>query len=78
MGTRKFTRRQAITTASAGMIGTMINWPLNEFIIGKTSREKLAILGGKKVHQGEWMEWPVWDDKAEKGILEMLRTGRWW
>jgi dTDP-4-amino-4,6-dideoxygalactose transaminase len=78
MGTRKFTRRQVITTASAGMLGTIINWPLNSFSIGNNKQEKLAILGGNKVHKAEWMDWPVWDEKAEKGIIDMLRTGKWW
>jgi perosamine synthetase len=78
MGTRKFTRRQAITTASAGVLGTMINWPLNSLSIGNDKQEKLAILGGNKVHKTGWMDWPVWDEKAEKSIMEMLRTGRWW
>jgi len=77
MGKRKFTRRQAITTASAGMAGALINWPLNSFSISGNNQEKLALLGGSKVHQGGWMSWPQWDEAADKGILEMYRTGRW-
>ena len=78
MKTRKFTRRQVIATTSAGAIGTMINWPLSSFGIGSFAKEKLAIHGGEKVHKGTWPEWPVWDQTAEKGIVDMLRTGRWW
>jgi len=78
MGTRKFTRRQAITAASAGVLGSMINWPFASFSIGNNKQKKLAILGGNKVHPGEWIDWPVWDETAEKSIIEMLRTGRWW
>jgi perosamine synthetase len=78
MKTRKFTRRQVIATTSAGAIGTMINWPLASFGGSTFSKGKLAILGGEKVHSGSWPEWPVWDRTAEQGIVEMLRTGRWW
>jgi dTDP-4-amino-4,6-dideoxygalactose transaminase len=78
MKARKFTRRQVIAATSAGAIGTMISWPLTSFGVGSYGREKLAILGGEKVHKGGWPEWPVWDKSAEPGIVEMLRTGRWW
>jgi len=78
MGTRKFTRRQAINTTSAGVLGTMINWPFTSFGIGNATQEKLALLGGSKVHQRRWISWPVWDETAEKSVMDMLRTGRWW
>jgi perosamine synthetase len=78
MKTRKFTRRQVIATTSAGAIGTMINWPLSSFGVSSFGKEKLALLGGEKVHKGTWPEWPIWDQSAEPGILEMLRSGRWW
>jgi len=78
MTTRKLTRRQAITAASAGALGTLVNWSFTPFSIGSKDQEKLAILGGPKVHDGTWPEWPVWDEAVEKNITEMLRTGRWW
>jgi perosamine synthetase len=78
MKTRKFTRRQVIATTSAGALGTVISWPLSSFGAGSFGKEKLAILGGEKVRKGAWPEWPVWDQTAEPGIIEMLRTGRWW
>jgi perosamine synthetase len=78
MKTRKFTRRQVIATTSAGALGTMINWPLSSFGVSSFGKEKLAILGGEKVHKGTWPDWPVWDQSAEPGIIDMLRSGRWW
>ena len=78
MKTRKFTRREVIATTSAGALGTIINWPLSSFGAGSFGKEKLAVLGGEKVHKGTWPEWPVWDQTAEPGIIEMLRSGRWW
>jgi dTDP-4-amino-4,6-dideoxygalactose transaminase len=77
MGNRKITRRQAITTASAGAMATMINWPSSLTFLN-SGTEKLAVKGGVPVHSKEWLKWPVWDPAAESGILEMLRTGRWW
>lgn len=77
MSTRKFTRRQAIATASAGAMATMIK-PLEPFTIISPLQEKLAIKGGTAVHASKWPEWPVWDQAAEKSIVEMLRGGRWW
>jgi L-glutamine:2-deoxy-scyllo-inosose/3-amino-2,3-dideoxy-scyllo-inosose aminotransferase len=41
---------------------------------------KLAINGGKPVRDAKanpWPKWPVWDDKEEKGLLEVLRSGIW-
>ena len=78
MGTKKLTRRQAITAASAGAIGTLVNVSFPSLAFGSKVQEKLAINGGNKVHNGTWPEWPVWDQSAEKDIVDMLRTGRWW
>jgi perosamine synthetase len=78
MGTRKFTRRQAITAVSAGALGTFVNWSFPSFSIVNSIQDKLAINGGPKVHTGTWPEWPVWDQSAEESILTMLRSGRWW
>ena len=78
MAKRKITRRQAITAASAGALGTFVNWSFPSFTINDISQQKLAINGGEKVHTGTWPGWPVWDPAAEKNITDMLRTGRWW
>lgn len=78
MGTRKFTRRQAITAASAGALGTMVSWTVPSLGILNSEQDKLAIHGGPKIHPGTWPEWPVWDQAAEENIFAMLRCGRWW
>ncbi len=77
MKAKKFTRRQVIATTSAGILGTMINWPLVS-CAGNSAIATLAIKGGEKVHKGTWPTWPYWDQAAEPGIIEMLRSGRWW
>jgi dTDP-4-amino-4,6-dideoxygalactose transaminase len=77
MKSLRFTRRQAIATASAGAFGTFFNWSFPS--LGKIPyQDKPAILGGAKLHGKQWPGWPVWDQAAEKGITDMLRSGRWW
>ena len=79
MKARKFTRRQVIAATSAGFLGTMINLSFKPFgTVNYTQTKKLAINGGEKVHTGSWPQWPYWDQSAEPGIIEMLRSGRWW
>src|SRR5680860_1346214 len=76
MQNRKFTRRQVITTATVGVLGTLTHFPLSTF--GSNNVNKLAILGGEKVRKTAWPEWPVWEQSAENDVTEMLRSGRWW
>jgi len=76
MSNRKITRRQAISTASAGAIGALTIQPFSSFSFNTT--QKLAINGGKKVRTAAWPDWPIWNRNAEDGIAEMLRSGRWW
>lgn len=79
MKTRKLTRRQAIAITSTGFAGALLGFPFRSFGIKNSSQlKKLAVKGGDKVHPGTWPQWPVWDQSAENGILEMLRSGRWW
>jgi len=77
MAPKKFTRRQVLATTSAGALATMV-WPITSCGTGSSVKDKLAVKGGNPVRKDPWPEWPVWDQEAEKGITEMLRTGRWW
>ncbi len=41
---------------------------------------RLALLGGKPVRnvkRNPWPKWPVWDEREEKGLLEVLHSGVW-
>jgi perosamine synthetase len=79
MKMRKITRRQAIAVTSTSFAGAMLGFPFRSFGIKNNHQvKKLAINGGEKVHSGAWPQWPYWDKSAESGILEMLRSGRWW
>jgi len=41
---------------------------------------ELAINGGKPLRDAKtnpWPKWPLWDEKEEKGLLEVLKSGVW-
>lgn len=76
MSNLKFTRRRAIATGTIGMVGAMTNLSFTSFNF--TNSKKLAIHGGEKVRITDWPDWPVWEKGAEKEVIEMLRSGRWW
>jgi len=41
---------------------------------------KLAINGGKPLRDAKtnpWPKWPLWNEKEEKGLLEVLKSGVW-
>lgn len=39
--------------------------------------EKPAVLGGAPVRQGAMPAWPVFDQREEKAVSEVLRSGKW-
>ena len=39
--------------------------------------DKLAIHGGAPVRQEPFPAWPIWDEREEKQILEVLHSGHW-
>jgi dTDP-4-amino-4,6-dideoxygalactose transaminase len=77
MGKINLSRRSAIRFTTAGLLGTLAGWPFRSFGFVNKDQDKLAVLGGSKIHPGGWPAWPVWDSSADKGILDMLKTGRW-
>ncbi len=40
--------------------------------------EKLALEGGAPVRSRPWPQWPVFDEREEQAILEVVRSGKWW
>ncbi len=76
MKPQKISRRKAIVTVSAGALSAFANLSFTSVYLNNSN--KLALHGGEKVHSGDWPSWPVWDKEAESGIVEMLRSGRWW
>jgi dTDP-4-amino-4,6-dideoxygalactose transaminase len=39
---------------------------------------KLAVDGGAPLRTDLWPEWPIWDEREEAAILDVLRSGQWW
>lgn len=39
---------------------------------------KPALLGGPKVRTAPFPQWPVFDSREEKALLETLRSGKWY
>ena len=39
--------------------------------------EKLAIDGGQPIRTLSFPSWPVWDEREEKLLLEVLHSGQW-
>jgi perosamine synthetase len=78
MATIKYTRRQALAATSAGAIATMTGWPFTALGSSFTVKDKLAFKGGDPIRTAGWPEWPIWDESAERGIVEMYRSGKWY
>jgi len=39
---------------------------------------KLAINGGRPVRKKPFTQWPIWGKEEEKGLLRVLKSGKWW
>lgn len=79
MKSNHFTRRRFIASTSAGAAGAMLAPTLP--LLGKSKESagsKLALKGGPPVRAEGWLNWPVWDEKAEKPMMDLLRSGNWY
>src|SRR5574338_756044 len=38
---------------------------------------ELAILGGSKIRTEPYPEWPVWDQRDNDAVTEVIKSGRW-
>lgn len=41
------------------------------------STHELALTGGQAVHDRPWPRWPIWDEREERALLDVLRSGKW-
>src|SRR4029077_17329334 len=39
---------------------------------------KLALHGGPPIRQKPFPSWPVWDEREERALLDVLHSGQWW
>ena len=77
MSKKDLTRRQFLTTASAGTIAAMASGRIPAYGNISKKASKLAILGGQPVRTKRFPRWPIWDKTEEKSILAALNSGRW-
>lgn len=60
----------ATTTAATGVAFTARTATAEE--------DKPALLGGKPIREKSFPGWPVSDEREEKGLLEVLKSGKWY
>jgi hypothetical protein len=76
--TRKHvSRRDFMTSASAGTIAAITSGTASAYAQRGKKTGKLAIRGGRAVRTKPFQSWPIWDRSAEKDILAILRSGNW-
>src|SRR5215510_7515243 len=61
-------RRRFLAGAAAGMTT----------LKAATTGERPALLGGSKVRTQPFPSWPKFDEREEKGVLDTLRSGKWY
>jgi perosamine synthetase len=66
-----WTRRRFLVAAAGAGAGTRL-------FARSPGAEKPAILGGKPVRKEPFPAWPVSDEKDERALLDVLRSGRWY
>jgi perosamine synthetase len=77
MNKNNVTRRQFMSTASAGAIAAIASRTIPAYGNLTKKTGKLAINGGQPVRRQRWPSWPIWDESAEESIASVLRSGIW-
>ena len=45
---------------------------------GHSSMQVAALRGGPPACEFSWPDWPIYDEREEAGLLEVLRSRKWW
>lgn len=69
----KLPRRDFISKVTIAGAGLAIGLPVITF----AADDKPAILGGTKAHPDAFSDWPVFDQREEKGLVEVLKSKAW-
>ena len=78
MNKKKLSRREFLTVASTGTIIAATSGRIGAYANAGKKTGKAAILGGKAIRTKPYPGWPVWDRSAEKHIISILRSGKWY
>ena len=73
---RKLNRRDFISITSAAGAGLVLGFSAS--VHGTAASPNPALLGGAKAHAGGFPRGSVFDQSAEKALLETLHTGQWY
>ncbi len=68
-------RRKFINNLSIAGAGMALGAP--QIVLAGSGDKKPAILGGPKAHPGAFPNWPVFDITEEKGLGNVLKSGKW-
>ncbi len=78
MDKNQLTRRQFMTTVSAGSLALSASGRVPAYGIISGNAGKLAILGGTPVRQDKkWPDWPYWDQNVVNSIVATTKSGIW-
>ncbi|MGC1244473.1 MAG: DegT/DnrJ/EryC1/StrS family aminotransferase [Chryseosolibacter sp.] len=69
----RWDRRKFIGALSLGGVGLAVGIPH----IASASNVKPAMLGGPKAHPGAFPSWPVFDQREEKALIDVLKSKIW-
>ncbi len=78
MNKKNISRRDFLTIASTGTIIAATSGKVGAFIKPSKNAGKAAILGGEAIRKKPFPGWPVWDKSAEKHVISILRSGKWY
>jgi dTDP-4-amino-4,6-dideoxygalactose transaminase len=78
MNKKNLTRREFLTVASTGTIIAATSGGIGAYANAGKKAGKAAILGGKAIRTKPFPGWPVWDKSAEKHVISILRSGKWY
>ena len=80
MSNQKYSRREFVRQNSMAGIGAAVSMGITPGIFTGilAEGEKPAILGGKKVFEGRWPEWPQWiPARYDEQLLKVMKSGVW-
>lgn len=78
MNARYLTRREFITTASAGSVAAVASRSLPAYADLTRKAGKLAILGGEPIRKNKpFPDWPYVDERIVEAVVKTTRSGIW-
>lgn len=80
MSKRNYSRREFVKQNSMLSLGAVVSIGITPTLLANcgTDSGKPAILGGQKIRDKEWPQWPIWDSATdEELVINVLRSCKW-